>query len=443
MCFPPDSSSVVLPAWRRSGTVYFIGVDAMTLDVIGPLVERGELASFRRLAIEGCSGRTKTINPCNSGLIWTSIATGRHYRDHGIDALEYYRLLGVRVSRLTVRKLNKFGFKLPLKGLRKSGLMTKHTFDSRHVRAKTFWDLVSEAGGRVGVVNWLNTWPAHPVNGFIASDRLQPWRPVRLGIEEAKTDNLTFPDALVDELRPLLVPPDQIPLEVAKRYVNMPDEELVALLTGEFDKWDVGTELKYAISSDLSAWQVFEYCLQAFAPLNLAVVFFWAMDKIQHAAFRYMPLVDGPNVTEEQRKKFGRVVPESYGFIDRAIGKVLARMGPQDTLFVVSDHGFAYEPKRGTYGHKRARPPGVFYAYGREFQPGVQVQNADVYDIAPTLLRVCGFGVSQELHGRCLEELFTPEFRREHPPPIRPPTYGPPRRCRAGDDGIVPDAQED
>ena len=431
--------SAVMPAWRREGTVYLIGVDGMTLDVIGPLVERGELPNFARLAAEGCSGRIDTISPNNSGLIWTTIATGRHYRDHGIDALEYYKLLGMHVSRLTIRKLNKFGLKLLPKGLQKAGLMTRYTFDARDVRAKTLWEIVSDAGGRVGVVNWHNTWPVHPVNGFIVSDRVQPWRPAKLGIEEPKAEYLTFPEELLDDLRPLLVPPEKVPLEVARRYVNMPDAQLAAVLEREFDKWSVGTELKYALSSDLSTLNVLEYGIEAFAPLNLVFAFFWAMDKIQHAAFRYMPLADEVDVTQRQREEFGRIVMESYGFIDRAVGEVLSRMGPHDTLFVVSDHGFAFEPKRGTYGHKRAHPPGVFYAYGPEFRAGGEVQGATVCDVAPTVLRVCGFGLPQEVHGHCLEHLFTAEFRRQHPPPDPPSTYGPPYWQPAEQGGSPPD----
>ncbi len=393
-----------------------VGVDAMTFDAIGPLCERGMLPSFAGIIAEGCHGRLRTIRPTNSGLIWTSIATGRDYREHGISGLECYDLLGLRLTRITTRKIGKIGLKGVLKVLRRCRLMRRHPFDSRDVRVKTLWDIVGESGGRVGIVNWLNTWPAHPVNGFLASDRLQAWRLARLGVEEPKNSRLTFPKSLLYDVQSLLVPPEKVPFEVLKGYVSMPDNELEALVGGKFDKWTIGTELQYSVSSDLSAWRVFEYCVDAFGPLNLAAVFFWGMDKVQHAAFRYMPFVNRQAVTEEERRKFGRIVPESYAFIDRAIGRIIARMGPEDALFVISDHGFDFEPKRGTYGHKRAGPPGVFFAYGRKLRTGYELDGASVYDVLPTILRLCGLPPAGDMIGRCLEEILAPWFRSQHPP---------------------------
>ena len=37
--------------------------------------------------------------------------------------------------------------------------------------AKTFWNVASEKGLRVGVVNWWATWPADTVNGYAVTDR--------------------------------------------------------------------------------------------------------------------------------------------------------------------------------------------------------------------------------------------------------------------------------
>ena len=36
---------------------------------------------------------------------------------------------------------------------------------------KAFWNVASEKGLRVGVVNWWASWPADPVNGWLVSDR--------------------------------------------------------------------------------------------------------------------------------------------------------------------------------------------------------------------------------------------------------------------------------
>ena len=54
------------------------------------------------------------------------------------------------------------------------------------------------------------------------------------------------------------------------------------------------------------------------------------------------------------------------------------------------------------------------------------IRDASVYDVAPTVLRVCGLPSALDMEGRCLEETLTPEFRRQHPPLRQIPTYGPP-----------------
>ena len=340
----------------------------------------------------------------------------------------------MQVSRRITHMLNKLGAKGLIRALLRGGLMSRCLFDARDVRAKTLWDIADDAAARVGVANWINTWPAHPVNGFIASDRLQPWRSAIMRRERPKTDSLTFPHALADELQPLLVAPQQVPLELLGRYVSAPEGELAGMLDCEFDRRSLESEMRFALSSDLSASRVFEHCLDAFAPLDLAVVFFWAMDKVQHAGLKYAPMAADASVSDEERERFGNVVPESYGFIDRLLGRIMSRMGSDDTIFVMSDHGCVFEPKRGTYGHKRAQPPGVFIAYGREFRRGYELKDATIYDVAPTVLRVCGLRPAQDMPGQCLDACLTPEFLGENPPQPPVATYGS-RKSDAGEAG--------
>ena len=130
-----------------------------------------------RLAREGSCGRLKTIWPTLSSMLWPTIATGRLYRDHGIDHVIYHHLFGRRVSHHSLRR-GRHGTKQLLRALRALGLMRMRFFDSRDLRAKPFWEIVSEAGGRTGVINWWHTWPATPLNGFVVSDRLLYWREV-------------------------------------------------------------------------------------------------------------------------------------------------------------------------------------------------------------------------------------------------------------------------
>ncbi|MGD2175836.1 MAG: hypothetical protein PVJ27_10575, partial [Candidatus Brocadiaceae bacterium] len=109
-------------------------------------------------------------------------------------------------------------------------------------------------------------------------------------------------------------------------------------------------------------------------------------------------------------------------------GTILSRLGADDSVVVVSDHGFTYQQKRGKYGHARGEPPGVIYALGPEFRRAEAAQGASVYDVAPTVLRVCGFPTSREMEGRPLEEILTPEFLDAFAAPEPVDSYGPRRR---------------
>jgi predicted AlkP superfamily phosphohydrolase/phosphomutase len=219
---------------------------------------------------------------------------------------------------------------------------------------------------------------------------------------------LTFPPELAEELGAVLFTPADVSAEDIKRYVDVSVEELGEFLGGEFVKKDLRTELRYAIASDESAWRSFLFCLERWPRVDLAVLHFWALDKIQHAAYRFVPFIDHPAQESSDRGHLGGAVLESYRFLDRTLGEILERMGTDDTLFVMSDHGFAWEEERGDYGHKRSEPPGVLLATGRGVRRGVRIEGATVYDMAPTILRLCGLEPLPQMQGRCLDELFEP-----------------------------------
>jgi len=419
----------VLPAWQREGTLYVIGIDGVSLDVAGPMMERGELPTFARLAAQGCHGRLATIWPTNSSLLWTSIATGRHHRDHGIDGFQYYTILGRHLSRTTIRKYRRVGIRL-LEILAKAlRLRRRHHFDGRHIRTKTLWDIVSEAGGRVGVVNWWHSWPAAPVNGFVVSDRLHYWRAASRGKKMPDT-HLTYPDELLEEVRDLLIPPDQITAAELQRFIELPVEEIERLGQETSGRRPPVIELRFLISADRTYSRILSHCLERQPNTQFVAAYFRGPDIAQHSGFDYLPTSTASDATPEERRAFGRIVPETYKFADELLGSVVERMGPQDTLIALSDHGYGLLPKArkdGPYGHARGEPPGAIFAMGPEFRRGVRVQDADIYDLFPTVLRVMGFPPAQDSEGRCLEELLAPEWVAEHPPLDPIPTYGPRR----------------
>jgi predicted AlkP superfamily phosphohydrolase/phosphomutase len=60
------------------------------------------------------------------------------------------------------------------------------------------------------------------------------------------------------------------------------------------------------------------------------------------------------------------------------------------------------------------RRDGILIAHGKPFRKGIEVKGAQLIDMAPTILRLMGEAVPEDMDGRVLEELFAPEFLACH-----------------------------
>ena len=93
-----------------------------------------------------CAGKARTRRSCppsrcSRPVIWTTIATGKTPDQH-------------RIGHFVA--VNEKGEQLPV--------------TSQMRKVKALWNILSDAGRRVGVVGWWATWPAEKVNGTIVSD---------------------------------------------------------------------------------------------------------------------------------------------------------------------------------------------------------------------------------------------------------------------------------
>ena len=438
------SQEPVRPAWQRAGMLYLLGIDGLSPDVIRQMREAGELPNMRSLASDGASGALATIWPTFSPIIWTSIATGRHVRDHGIDGFQWARILGARVGHNFVRIAKKIGFKYALLAMERHGLMRRFLYTNPDIKSWSVWEIFSRAGLRAGAVNWWNTWPAYPLNGFIVSDRVHHWRASARGVDRPPS-HLTHPQEFLEQLRGAMVAPDQVTADDLAQYVNAPESELRDLMAAPYSHHQIAGELRFLISADRTQCRVFDEALDRFAPLNLAALYVRGVDIAQHCAFHFMASAAHSDASEADRRKYGNVVPQAYRAADEIIGRVRKRMGPDDSMIVLSDHGFGWQDGRSKYSHARGMPPGVIYCIGPEFAPGASIAGASVFDAAPTILRVCGFPVAQDMPGRSLETALTEKFRSAHPEPPRIRTYGPRRLdplCADSSDSVDKDVAE-
>ena len=78
---------------------------------------------------------------------------------------------------------------------------------------------------------------------------------------------------------------------------------------------------------------------------------------------------------------------------------------------------------KGTNGNHRLN--GIFLVYGPRIKKGYKIENAKIYDIAPTILHIFGLPIPNDMDGKVLMEIFEPdsEFARRKPVYVDPSYY--------------------
>lgn len=74
------------------------------------------------------------------------------------------------------------------------------------------------------------------------------------------------------------------------------------------------------------------------------------------------------------------------------------------STFLFSSNELFSEPKTFKSGDHSIH--GVLMAYGPDIKPGVKVRNAEIYDLAPTILYTHGVPIPKDMDGRILKEIF-------------------------------------
>lgn len=152
-------------------------------------------------------------------------------------------------------------------------------------------------------------------------------------------------------------------------------------------------------------------------PVDVAAVYFTGIDTVSHLYWHFTFPEEFPEyqVPEREVRQFGDVIPRYYALIDGYIDGLLAAAGPETTVLVVSDHGFGatgYLPWWG--GHDSitpgapVAPPGVLLLAGPGIAHLETRLEAQVLDIAPTLLHLMGLPAAEDMPGRALVETLAP-----------------------------------
>jgi hypothetical protein len=282
------------------GRLVIVGLDGGSWRVLDPLLAEGTLPATARMIREGTSGVLWSMEPSSSSVLWTTIATGRRPEEHGIH--DFYAT------------------------------------QNDHLRATRFWEVASARGDRVGIFQWLITWPPDPLPGFVVPGWLA-------------RDASTFPDDLgfVKELevrlqrreRPSVATAAAIVADAMANGVTVRSVGTIAADTveaariGDARAWYRAG--KYA-QLDLHG-DVFIERFQRDAPKVSAVVFYGS-DALSHAYWKFHEPSAYPDVPADDVRVYGETIREYYRRFDGFLGRLLDTVGPETTVLVISDHGF-------------------------------------------------------------------------------------------------------
>lgn len=271
--FLPRRLTTDMRFFRSSQTaprLFILGLDGSPLPLLKQLMEAGDLPHLARLFERGSSVEMNSSLPDVSAVAWTSVNTGMNPAKHGI-----------------------YGFVD-----RKPGTNTMEVMTASHVRAKTIWQLTSDAGKRSIAINVPLSFPPQTINGVVISDFLAP-----------ALNKAVYPTTLLPMLETLGYRIDIDPWAARQS------------LDAFVEDFKVTAEKRAAAVlhlMDAEAWEFF-------------MVVFMETDRLHHFMWQYMESND-PNYAP---KFFA-----AYRQIDEIAGRIIAKLRDDDELIVMSDHGF-------------------------------------------------------------------------------------------------------
>ena len=255
-----------------------IGLDGATFDLIKPWAAEGKLPTLEKLMNEGTTGNLESTLPPVTSPAWPTFMTGKNPGKHSV-----------------------FDFIRPRAG----------TFDmvnASQIKGKLLWEILSEAGYSVGVLNVPITYPPRPVNGYMVPGLLAP--------DQGKT---VYPP---DLLKPYEAELGKYRLTPNVQYKAGNEDEFIADLHDLID-----TQLRYALR------------LMKDHPTDVLMLHFLATDNGSHALWRFMDQTH-PRYDPALFAKYGDALQKVYQHLDRAVGEVDSSISNQHSTIIMSDHGF-------------------------------------------------------------------------------------------------------
>lgn len=298
------------------GRFIIFGLDGATWDVIDPMIQKGLLPNIKHHIDHGVRGDLKSLEVTMSPRVWTSIASGKEADKHGI-----------------------YNFRNNIS----------------HLKSKRIFDIVSSIGEKVNIFYWYLTWPppknlqGFVVPGFLAQDNrtipedLSFLKDIELSekMKVQESQNIAKPlFYLKSGIRAIRNGVKFTTLFHAFRYFVK--RKLKSM--NELEMFYELQTLKLKLYGEVFI-NVFKKNFLEFSAIMLP-----QPDQIGHKFWSFMEPDEyekktGVHVDAADIKRFGNSIYNCYQEIDKMIGQLTTNLTPDDTIFIVSDHGFGLVEK--------------------------------------------------------------------------------------------------
>src|SRR5258708_5069662 len=121
--------------------IFIISLDGATFSVLNPLIAQGYMPNLARMMSRSVAAELESVVPPVTAPAWTSFMTGKHPNKHGI---------------FDFAQFNPEHYSWTIN-------------NSRNVRSKTIWQILSENNTRVVVLNLPYTYPLYEVSGALVA----------------------------------------------------------------------------------------------------------------------------------------------------------------------------------------------------------------------------------------------------------------------------------
>ncbi|MCS6845766.1 MAG: alkaline phosphatase family protein [Caldilineales bacterium] len=291
-----------------------IGLDGATFDLLRPFIAHGWLPHLQAATQRGAAGVLRSTVPPLTAPAWGTFLTGVNPGKHGV-----------------------FSFQR-----RRPGSMAREFIDGTALRGPRLWHWLAQHGLATACVNMPISWPPEPMpaGGWMITGMLTP-----------------------DTEHPFTYPPDLA--EGLRRAGYICDIRI------KLHERDVATaEGLTAVARDLHTAllrrEAALFRLLAERPVDVLVVVFETMDRLQHYAWRVLEELAAEGDAAARRSTLHATVLACYREVDRVVGRLLAELtGPETPVFFVSDHGFGPLRRRFHVDAWLAQQGWLRYAAGR------------------------------------------------------------------------------